>query len=229
MYHRRRYRYDGDLLVESSLDIFDDGELDSVERRRWDEAGRLLEIEADLNGNGEVEQRIEHEYDGDLLIGRRVITGDTAQIERWRYDPPPRLSVIEIDAARGGAPDGVLDEIVTHSYDLAGRLQGRSWDLLADGVIDRAERRTYSRESALVRLEEDSDGDGIWDRVTVWRRALGPLPSSRREDTDNDGNVDYEVRWTRDEAGNVLTEEEDLEGNLSVDLISTYDYRCWTL
>lgn len=224
--HRWQMRYQRGLLVESVLDLYEDGEPDYRLTQTWS-GGRLVEVVADFSADGRPDHRERLTYEGDLHVATDIAStgGEIDTRERLSYDPVEPVARLVGSTVDVGL-DGVIDEEMFIEYDLAGRERGRRWDLLADGSIERSERVVYDRLSRRVRLEE-SGAAGV-ERISIWLyEGDSPWPSARRVDTDADGVPDYIERWERDARGNPTERREDRQANGQIGLIATYDYSCW--
>jgi len=70
------YEYDGDLLLTTTKDVSQDGDVDSVEQRTYDSEGRLVRVET-RDASGTLTFVREQEYEGETLIHNRLdVSGD---------------------------------------------------------------------------------------------------------------------------------------------------------
>lgn len=119
---------------------------------------RLLQLSADLNGDGRIDQWT-------YLDGNRPLRGEAdvdadGRIDRWEYfDSDGRLSMVG-SSSRG---DGVEDVWSSPAATAAGESEV-SRSVRRDRVRD---RREYYQGTTLLRTEEDTNEDGMidkWDR-----------------------------------------------------------------
>ncbi|MFN3197461.1 MAG: hypothetical protein ACE366_03415 [Bradymonadia bacterium] len=227
--HRWRFQYADALLVETTLDLYDDGDPDYRQLQSWRPDGQLLEIVTDFSADDRPDFRATRVYDDDLHVRTDIASSgeETDTRETWWYNPvEPVARLVRVETDRG--LDGRIDETLTLEYDLAGRVSLRRWVVRGDPELRRSEAYIYDRQSRLIRINEDVEDDGEVDRWTIWRYDEGlRVPNRRSVDTDGDGIIDHEERWWRDASGNIITREEDRRDNGQIDLIATYDYSCW--
>lgn len=124
---------------------------------------RLLQLSADQNGDGRLDQWTY--LDGTRpLRGEADVDGD-GRIDRWEYfDADGKVSTIG-SASRG---DGVEDTWTSTAMTAAGETHIAT-STKRDRVRD---RHTYYKGEALLRIEEDTNGDGLIDK---WDRYEGPV------------------------------------------------------
>ena len=158
--------------------------------------GELAKLEIDQGGDGSVDGVTTYvrEPEGDGV--KQTSTSSTGRVEVLliNADGVPYESRVDADG------DGVLEEIVTATYDESGHKVLSVTDTGADGRID--ERRIYENDAHgnVLKKEVDRGDDGTFEEVT---------------------------EWTYDDQGNVLTEAVDADADGVVDSETTYDYACW--
>jgi hypothetical protein len=123
-----------------------------------DFSGRLLQLSADQNGDGRIDQWT-------YLDGNRPLRGESdldadGRIDRWEYFDTQAALILVGTSSRG---DGVEDTWTRPSPNAAGEVHV-STARLRDRLADRHE---YFRGDQLVRAEEDTNGDG---RIDKWER-----------------------------------------------------------
>jgi hypothetical protein len=126
-----------------------------------DFTGRLLQLSADQNGDGRIDQWT-------YLDGNRPLRGESdsdadGRIDRWEYFDPQAALILVGTSSRG---DGVEDTWTQPSPNSSGEVHvstARLHDRLAD-------RHEYFRGEQLVRAEEDTNADG---RIDKWERYEG--------------------------------------------------------
>jgi hypothetical protein len=126
-----------------------------------DFSGRLLQLSADQNGDGRLDQWT-------YLDGNRPLRGEAdldadGRIDRWEYFDRQAALILVGTASRG---DGVEDTWTRPSPNASGEVHV-STARLRDRLADRHE---YFRGDRLVRAEEDTNGDG---RIDKWERYEG--------------------------------------------------------
>jgi len=136
---------------------------------------RLLQLSADQNGDGRIDQWTY--LDGNRPLRGEADTDADGRIDRWEYfDADGRLSMVG-SSSRG---DGVEDTWSSTTATAAGETQiARS--SRRDRVHDRLE---YYKGPALVRTEDDTNEDGLidkWDRYdgTVLREVAFDMTFSK--------------------------------------------------
>lgn len=118
--------------------------------------GRLIELRADLDGDGRLDQRTY--MDGNRPLRGEADTDRDGRVDRWEY------FTREAAVARIGTSsrnDGVED---TWTYPAANGEVQIALSRWRDRSID---RREFYRDRALVRAEEDTNADG---RTDTWER-----------------------------------------------------------
>jgi hypothetical protein len=124
---------------------------------------RLLQLGADQNGDGQLDQWT-------YLDGTRTLRGEAdldgdGRIDRWEYfDAAGQLSMIG-SASRA---DGIEDTWTTPATSTSGETHVAT-STKRDRVQD---RHTYHRGQTLVRVEEDTNSDGLIDK---WGRYDGSV------------------------------------------------------
>lgn len=126
-----------------------------------DFSGRLLQLSADQNGDGRIDQWT-------YLDGNRPLRGESdldadGRIDRWEYFDAQAALILVGTSSRG---DGVEDTWTRPSPTASGEVHV-STARLRDRLADRHE---YFRGDQLVRAEEDTNGDG---RIDKWERYEG--------------------------------------------------------
>lgn len=165
-----------------------------------DFSGRLVQLSADQNGDGRLDQWT-------YLEGNRPLRGEAdanadGRIDRWEYfSVESRLVVV----GTSSLDDGIEDTWAEVAPTAAGELH-----LARSRRRDRQrDRHEYFRDTALVRVEEDTNADGHIDR---WDRYEGPILREAAFDTTLAGhNPDRRVLY--DERGRFLYVEADPDGD----------------
>lgn len=117
--------------------------------------GRLIQLSADLNGDGRLDQWTY--LDGNRPLRGEADTDGDGRIDRWEYFDR-QASLVAIGASSLG--DGIEDTWSDVATSTGGELHlARS--RRRDRQLDRHE---YYRGTALVRVEEDTNADGRIDR-----------------------------------------------------------------
>lgn len=161
---------------------------------------RLLQLSADQNGDGRLDQWTY--LDGTRpLRGEADVDGD-GRVDRWEYfDADGNVSTIG-SASRG---DGVEDTWTSTATTAAGETHIAT-STKRDRVRD---RHTYYQGDALRRIEEDTNGDGVIDK---WDRYEGAVLSEVSFDMSfARGRADRRVLY--DARGGFIGVEIDPEGD----------------
>lgn len=133
--------------------------------------GRLVQLSADQNGDGRIDQWT-------YLDGNRPLRGESdvdadGRIDRWEYFDANAALILVGTASRG---DGVEDTWTRPSPTASGEVH-ISTARLRDRLADRHE---YFRDDQLVRAEEDTNADG---RIDKWERFEGGVLREASFDT----------------------------------------------
>jgi hypothetical protein len=155
-----------------------------------DFSSRLLQLNADQNGDGRIDQWT-------YLDGNRPLRGESdldadGRIDRWEYfDAQAALTLV----GTSSRADGVEDTWTRPSPTASGEMHvstARMRDRLAD-------RHEYFRGDQLVRAEEDTNGDG---RIDKWERYEGSSLREASFDTSfTTGRADRRVRYDANGSG----------------------------
>lgn len=125
--------------------------------------GRLLQLSADQNGDGRIDQWTY--LDGQRpLRGEADIDGD-GRVDRWEYfDAQARLVSVGTSSRSDGIEDTWTQPTPTP--------EGETYVAHSRRRDRRLDRHEFYRGQALVRAEEDTNGDGAIDR---WDRYEGTV------------------------------------------------------
>ena len=161
---------------------------------------RLLQLSADQNGDGRIDQWT-------YLDGNRPLRGEAdadgdGRIDRWEYfDADGKVSTIG-SSSRG---DGVEDTWTSTAATSTGETHIAT-SLKRDRVPD---RHAYYKGQTLLRVEEDTNGDGLIDK---WDRYDGPVLREVAFDLSfSKGRPDRRARY--DPQGRFIGVEIDPEGD----------------
>ena len=161
--------------------------------------GRLIQLSADQNGDGRIDQWT-------YLEGNRPLRGEAdtdgdGRVDRWEYfDAAARLTHIGTSSLNDGVEDTWA--WVTPANGEARLDRSRQRDRHVD-------RREFYKGDTLVRTEEDSNKDG---RIDKWDRYDGArLIEASFDTTLTRGRPDR--RLTYDATGKVTATEEDPDGD----------------
>jgi hypothetical protein len=117
-------------------------------------SGRLVQLSADQNGDGRVDQWTY--LNGNLPLRGEADTDGDGRVDRWEYfDVNARLQRVGTSSRNDGVED-------TWTY-----VQAVEGESRVDRSRDRdrhIDRREFFRGDAMTRAEEDSNGDGRIDR-----------------------------------------------------------------
>ena len=136
-----------------------------------DFTARLVQLSADQNGDGRIDQWT-------YLDGNRPLRGEAdvdadGRVDRWEYFDAQAALILVGTSSRG---DGVEDTWTRPSLTVSGEVHV-STARLRDRLADRHE---YFRADRLVRAEEDTNADG---RIDKWERYEGSLLREASFDT----------------------------------------------
>jgi hypothetical protein len=179
-----------------------DGTIDRLDVNEFDDLGRNVRQDADLDGDGSTDYVVRTWWDGASryrLLSQRVDVGaDGLDDERisWIYSAEQRLRATELD--RG--IDGSVDVWTEFLYDASGSLQMRQEDHGVDGAFDGFAYFTIGTYGELEQVREDRDGNGVIDNT--WN-------------------------YENDELGNQLGVGWDATGDGVVDHMASHDHSCW--
>ena len=124
--------------------------------------GRIVQLAADQNGDGRIDQW--SYLDGSRPLRGEADTDADGRVDRWEYfDSDSALAYV----GASSRPDGIEDTWTFTPAANGERIVARS--RRRDRQID---RREYFRGDALVRVEEDTNADG---QVDKWDRYEGPV------------------------------------------------------
>jgi YD repeat-containing protein len=218
-----------------------------LEQRYWDtHASNSTRWAYDDAGNMVLEERFTpgpiHQTGVDGT--QRVLDHHLLRL-RWTYDAAGRMLTREVE--RDG--DGVVQHATRFAYDDSGRrvsahaewegkyasdstfeydAEGRLVAERSDGGAEAHRRYEHDEHGRVVREIDDFLADGTPDR-TLERRYDEHGRVVLETLYERDIGI-RETSFTYDDAGNVLTRRErarELESSLEV--LDTYDYRCWSL
>ena len=165
-----------------------------------DFTGRLIQLNADQNGDGRIDQW--SYVDGNRPIRGEADTDDDGRIDRWEYFDA-NAALVQIGTSSRG--DGIED---TWTYPMPSK-DGESQVVTSqrrDRVLD---HREFFRGDSRVRTEDDTNSDG---RIDKWERYDGAVLREAAFDTSfQRGRADRRVRY--DEKGRFEYVEEDSDGD----------------
>lgn len=202
-----RVVYAGGRLVRKERDVNGDGRSDTI--RYYDETGRLARQEEDSRLDGRLDTWTFYE-DGHPARKESDTNGD-GNVDLWAfYDGPNDLVRTEADTDH----DAHRDRVVLYA-------QGKMVEeqRYRPGLDPPTLRITYVKEQP-TRKEEDVDRDGRLDRLTEYDES-GRVTKVSRNPAD-DGTFTL-FAYYQPKTGAVLREEEDLDGDGKIDVISYYE------
>jgi len=165
-----------------------------------DFTGRLVQLSADQNGDGRLDQWTY--LDGNRPLRGEADTDGDGRIDRWEYFNQDAALVAVGTSSLG---DGIEDTWSDTTPSAAGELhvaRSRRRDRQRD-------RHEYLRGPALVRVEEDTNADGRIDR---WDRYEGTVLREAAFDTTFTGRT-ADRRLLYDDKGHFLFAEADVDGD----------------
>lgn len=165
-----------------------------------DFTGRLVQLSADQNGDGRLDQRTY--LDGNRPLRGEADTNGDGRVDRWEYfDRQAAL----VSIGTSSLEDGVEDTWTEPTPSATGEMhvaRSRRRDRQRD-------RHEYFRGTALVRVEEDTNADGRIDR---WDRYEGTVLREAAFDTTFTGRpADRRVLY--DDKGRFLSVDADPDGD----------------
>lgn len=194
-------------LVRKERDVNGDGKPDTI--RHYDPTGRLLRQEEDSRLDGRLDTWTFYE-DGHPARKESDTNGD-GTVDLWAfYDGPDNLVRTEADTDH----DGHRDRVVLYAQGEMVEEQHYS-----PGMNPPRLRITYAKGEP-TRKDEDTNRDGRIDRVTEYDEA-GGITKVSRNPTDDGTFTLFAYYQPKTEA--VLREEEDLDGDGRIDVISYYE------
>jgi len=149
-----------------------------------DFSGRLVQLNADQNGDGRVDQWTY--LDGNRPLRGEADTDGDGRVDRWEYFDERSVLTLVGSSSLG---DGVEDTWTRPAPTAGGEMQvtrSRQRDR-------RPDRHEYFRGEVLVRAEEDTNGDG---RIDKWERYEGTdLREAAFDTTFTRGRADRRVLY----------------------------------
>ncbi|MFQ5882418.1 MAG: FG-GAP repeat domain-containing protein [Candidatus Methylomirabilales bacterium] len=199
--------YEGGRLVRKERDVNGDGKPDIF--RHYDATGRLLRQEEDSRLTGRLDTWTFYE-DGQPVRKESDTDGD-GKADLWAFfDGAGDLARTEADTDQ----DGHRDRTILYAGEEMVEEQRFSPGLDPPRVVV-----TYAKGEP-ARKEEDTDGDGRMDRLTEYDGSGHVTKMSR----DPSGRGTFTLfAYYQPETGEVVREEEDLDGDNRIDVISHYE------
>lgn len=199
--------YEGGRLVRKERDVNGDRKLDAI--RYYDENGKLVREEEDSRLDGRLDTWTFHE-DGRPVRKESDTNGD-GKVDLWAfYEETGNL--IRTEADTDG--DDHRDHVILYAQGEMAEEQRFSPDHERPRFI-----ATYAN-GLQTRKAEDTDGDGQINRMTEYDGSGHVTKISR--DTGGLGTFNL-YAYYEPETGKMLREEEDLNGDTTIDVISYYE------
>lgn len=165
-----------------------------------DFSGRLIQLTADQNGDGQTDQWTY--LDGPRPLRGEADTDGDRRIDRWEYfDIASALTRVGTSSRGDGVEDTWTDPTPSKDGESMVATSRRR-----DRVFD---HREFFRGAALVRIEDDTNSDG---RIDKWERYEGSVLREAAFDTSfSHGRADRRALY--DETGRFSRLEEDPDGD----------------
>jgi hypothetical protein len=123
-----------------------------------------------------------------------------------------------------GNANGVVDEIITRSYDEFGNIQKETHDENANGVPESITKHKSDIYGNGLLSQYDSNGDGVQDHIYSSEVDEDGYPILFETDNDGDGTFESREHIVRNAYGDPVRNEQDDGANGSIDDIETYTY-----
>ncbi len=199
--------YQGERLVRKERDVNGDKRPDII--RYYDKTGRLIRQEEDSRLDGRLDTWTFHE--AGRAVRKESDTNGDGKVDLWAfYDGAGNIVRTEADSDS----DNHRDHVIVYA-------QGEMVEELrySPGLEPPRFIATYAN-GVQTRKAEDTDGDGRMNRVTEYDGSGHVTKISR--DTAGQGTFNL-FAYYEPETGKVLREEEDLNGDKTVDVISYFE------
>ena len=172
-----------------------------------DFTGRLIQLSADQNGDGRIDQWTY--LDGQQPLRGEADTDADGRIDRWEYFDAAALTLIGTSSLGDGIEDTWTSPTPSPDGEtlvISSRRRDRAFD-----------HRAFYRGDALVRTEDDTNRDG---RIDKWERyENGVLREASFDTTFARGRADRRVQY--DARGGFVLAEEDADGDGTFVRVST--------
>ena len=199
--------YQGGRLVRKERDVNGDKRPDII--RYYDETGRLIRQEEDSRLDGRLDTWTFHE--AGRAVRKESDTNGDGKVDLWAFfDRAGNIVRTEADSDS----DNHRDHVIVYA-------QGEMVEELrySPGLEPPRFIATYAN-GVQTRKEEDTDGDGRTNRMTEYDGS-GHVTKIARDTTG--GGTFNQFAYYEPETGKVLREEEDLNGDKTVDVISYFE------
>lgn len=219
----------GDAMIDALVRHIESGEpleplfaqFEVIETRLFDDDGRPIRFDWDLDGDG-ISERSERWNYRDRSMGMTV-----EKHEDWDGDDRADRVIHEdydhqgrrIETRTDAPVDGTIDAVITEAWDDADRLIERS-TLDGRGVLNYETRWVY--EGDVVLSETDENGDGLIDQIAELHSRPDGQPLLKRRDLRADQVVDWQKRYVYDSDGFRAFDERDHNADGKVD--QRWDY-----
>lgn len=199
--------YEGGRLVRKERDINGDKRPDII--RYYDETGRLVRQEEDSRLDGRLDTWTFHE--AGRAVRKESDTNGDGKVDLWVfYDAAGNIVRTEADSDS----DNHRDHVIVYAQGEMVEEQRYSPGLEPPRFI-----ATYAN-GIQTRKAEDTDGDGRMNRMTEYDGS-GHVTKIARDTTG--GGTFNQLAYYESKSGKVLREEEDLNGDRTIDVISYFE------
>lgn len=162
---KESFNYLGDVLLDKTIDLEADGQIDSIERWNRNEEGQLTSITLDDNADGEIDSGTWFHYDESGLLISEVTreNGEQTGSKLYAYSDTGSLLYIDIDSEDDD--DNSIDNRRFESEDIENQLKVIEIDKDLDGEIDEIHTEHYDQEGRLRKIDKDYDLDQAPDHM----------------------------------------------------------------
>jgi hypothetical protein len=207
-------------LVRVDMDNNNDGSIESVSYRFYDEDGNLWKMEMDSDKDGDINSTTYYTYneEGKLIQTKYDFNNDENidRVDYWIYDAHGNYK-IEVDNGN----NETIDEVIYYTFDKNGKVIKYARDYDNDGEMDYITYSTnyYDKNKNLIKVEANSDEDPDIDSVTYYFYDEDGKLTKYETDTGNDDSINMITKIYYDADGYRIRQEVDLDGDGEIEYI----------